>query len=378
MSDTRFGHLIELSPRHQEMLMPASTDVVIHGDGSSRRARSGKILLGDIRYDPTDPVCLYLADLTSEESQRTMYRCLRQFARWFCDHDEALPEYVHWREVRHADVLEYQLYLQYKPVPTETPGATPTTKALSLATQNLYVIAVRNVLKKACRISSVVPHKRIDAQVYQEICEIKLRAGKRLAKTRALTDTEFDVFWDSFTQGGRQQHNKNIRDRALFLVMIGAGLRVNELVTMDWPNNVIDNFGTIRIIGKGNKEREVPLNADVASALRDYIEQLRGDGPGPLWHPISKAGQLDAGRRLTPGGVRKMMRFRGCELTEVITPHYLRKTFGTRLLQHGVDIFTAQELLGHASADTTKIYDTRGKERKVEAVNVLVRKTKTL
>ncbi|QTH72976.1 hypothetical protein [Pseudoalteromonas xiamenensis] len=146
--------------------------------------RSGKILLGDIRYDPTDPVCLYLADLTSEESQRTMYRCLRQFARWFCDHDEALPEYVHWREVRHADVLEYQLYLQYKPVPTETPGATPTTKALSLATQNLYVIAVRNVLKKACRISSVVPHKRIDAQVYQEICEIKLRAGKRLAKTR--------------------------------------------------------------------------------------------------------------------------------------------------------------------------------------------------
>lgn len=339
--------------------------------GKSSFSRSGLVKLGDMLYDPQDPVALYLASLSSEESQRTMYRCIRQFAIWFCGDEQARPEDVFWSRVTYDDIQSYQINLQFRKIKGNQ-GYKNRQGHLSLNTQNLYMIAVRNVLKKACRIRSVAKHKRVSAKTYQEISEIKLRNGSRLAKTRALTDSEVRIYHDSFSK--KPSKNINIRDKALFSIMMHTGLRVNELVTLTWPSSLVDENSCLQVVGKGNKERKIPLNSIAKEALFDYVRLVRGEHQGPIWHPINRAGRVNCHRALTANAIRKMLRIRGLVLSEQITPHYLRKTFGTSLLLQGVDIFTAQDLLGHASADTTKVYDTRGEERKFKAVQSLVNK----
>jgi integrase/recombinase XerC len=141
------------------------------------------------------------------------------------------------------------------------------------------------------------------------------------------------------------------RDRALFTLLYGCGLRINEALSLnvgDMPHN-----GVIRVTGKGNKQREVPVIDIVEQTIKAYLEQC------PFEMPASDAlFKGERGKRLNQGIAQKAMRDLRTTLglPETATPHALRHSFATHLLQNGANLREIQELLGHASLSTTQRY----------------------
>jgi integrase/recombinase XerC len=141
----------------------------------------------------------------------------------------------------------------------------------------------------------------------------------------------------------------SVRDRAILEMLYATGLRVSELSGLDL-DDVDRGEGTVRVLGKGRKERVVPFGAKAASALDAYLE-ARGSARGPLF-----TGRQ--GRRL---GVRSLFdvvrrRARAAGLTRRVSPHTLRHSFATHLLDAGADLRAIQELLGHSRLSTTQRY----------------------
>jgi len=143
------------------------------------------------------------------------------------------------------------------------------------------------------------------------------------------------------------------RDRAGLELMYGAGLRISELVGLDVDDvDLVDNLVVVR--GKGDRERIVPFGEPAAAAIGSWLTQGR-----PTMQPVSPALLVNRrGARLTRQGFWKIVR-RHAEtvaLERVVTPHTLRHSFATHLLDGGADVRAVQELLGHASVTTTQIY----------------------
>ncbi len=146
-----------------------------------------------------------------------------------------------------------------------------------------------------------------------------------------------------------------VRDRALLEVAYGAGLRAEELV--DLPVVAIDfDAEQLRVEGKGSKTRFVPLGEHAAAALTRYLERARPvlhrqDGEQALF--LSKTG-----RPLSTSDVRRRLRVwtRQAEIQGGVSPHALRHSFATHLLDGGADLRSIQQLLGHSSISTTQIY----------------------
>jgi len=146
-----------------------------------------------------------------------------------------------------------------------------------------------------------------------------------------------------------------LRDRALFEVAYGSGLRAEELVTLD-ATSVDFDAEELRVEGKGSKTRIVPAGEPAMRAVARYLERARpalqgGDGEPALF--LSKSG-----RRLSTSDVRRRLRVwtRYAEVQGGVSPHTLRHSFATHLLEGGADLRSIQELLGHASISTTQIY----------------------
>lgn len=145
------------------------------------------------------------------------------------------------------------------------------------------------------------------------------------------------------------------RDRALLELAYGAGLRVSEWITIGVKDALLDE-GVVRVFGKGSKERMVPIGRSAIGAVALYLRELRprleqGDGQGTLF--------LNArGRQLTRMGAWKILQkhVRAAGLTKRVTPHTLRHTFATHLLENGADLRAVQEMLGHVDIATTQIY----------------------
>ncbi len=143
-----------------------------------------------------------------------------------------------------------------------------------------------------------------------------------------------------------------LRDKALFTLLYGCGLRIDEALSL----NIVDlpRDGFLRVMGKGRKERQVPVLPMVISALDVYREACPypEEGMRPLFVGTKN------GKRLNQGVAQKAMRdLRGMlQLPETATPHALRHSFATHLLQNGANLREIQELLGHASLSTTQRY----------------------
>jgi len=330
-------------------------------------SRSGLIKLADMAYDPSSPVAQYLLGLNSEESQRTNYRRLRQFAVWLFNDLRAIPEQITWSAIHLTHLQDFRLYLKHKPDP-RNPNVF---KALAPTTINSYLIAIKGVMKKGARLSTIAPEHKVSIEIWNDIQEFSLKTPKALPKARSLTESEVDVFMASFKVHGKNEcrKRKNLRDRALFYVMAGAGLRVSETASLVYPQNVMLTSHALQLFGKGAKERRIPLGEEVEVALVEYLDGVRGYDPGPLFPPINRHGQLNMKNAITAGGIRDMLKARGLTLESRITPHYLRKHFGTTMLSNSTDVLTVKDLLGHESVNTTHIYDTRDEKPKVQAVN---------
>src|ERR671932_848925 len=146
-----------------------------------------------------------------------------------------------------------------------------------------------------------------------------------------------------------------LRDRALFEIAYASGLRAEELITLDLTSVDFD-AEELRVEGKGRKTRIVPAGEHAMRAVARYLERARpalhaGDGEPALF--LSKSG-----RRLSTSDVRRRLRAwtRRAEVQGGVSPHTLRHSFATHLLEGGADLRAIQELLGHASISTTQIY----------------------
>ncbi len=165
---------------------------------------------------------------------------------------------------------------------------------------------------------------------------------------------------------------RSLRDRAILELLYATGLRISELVTLSISDLDAD-AGTLRAFGKGSKERIVPVGRHALAAL------VRWYGPGgrstmapSQWQHRGDAEAIflsSRGRRLNRQGVWLVVRHAAerVGLEDRVTPHVLRHSFATHLLDHGADVRVVQELLGHASITTTQIYTKVSQEHLLRA-----------
>jgi integrase/recombinase XerD len=145
------------------------------------------------------------------------------------------------------------------------------------------------------------------------------------------------------------------RDRALLELAYGAGLRVSEWITVGTRDTLLDE-GLVRVFGKGAKERLVPIGRAAITAVAIYLREQRprlerGSGRGALFlnargEPLSRMGAWKILRRYVERA----------GITKAVSPHTLRHSFATHLLEGGADLRAVQEMLGHADISTTQIY----------------------
>jgi site-specific recombinase XerD len=146
-----------------------------------------------------------------------------------------------------------------------------------------------------------------------------------------------------------------LRDRALFELAYSCGLRSEEIVNIDVDAVDFDSE-ELRVLGKGSKTRVVPIGEPAQAALQRYLEGGR---------PVLAGGEPEralflskSGRRLSPSDIRRRLEtwLRHAGLANGVSPHALRHSFATHLLEGGADLRAIQELLGHASVSTTQVY----------------------
>ncbi len=138
------------------------------------------------------------------------------------------------------------------------------------------------------------------------------------------------------------------RDKAIFMVMYASGLRVSELCGLN-TGDISDD--QIRVRGKGNKERVIPIAASAVAAVDYYLTQFRTEGDGPLF-------LSSQGRRMDRVALWERVKFYGKKagISKDISPHTLRHSFATHLLENGADLRVIQEMLGHSNIATTDRY----------------------
>ncbi len=193
-----------------------------------------------------------------------------------------------------------------------------------------------------------------DAVVFANVTEnlILPKVKKKLPKV--LSVQEVDMLLDYLEQGA---DIVSIRNRAMIELLYATGMRVTELINLN-VDQVHLTMGFIRCIGKGNKERMIPIGQLANERLSDYLQKSR---PELLKKSPKNSDALflnQRGNRLTRQGIWKLLNefVQAAGITKMISPHTLRHSFATHLLENGADLRSVQELLGHADLSTTQIY----------------------
>jgi tyrosine recombinase XerC len=149
---------------------------------------------------------------------------------------------------------------------------------------------------------------------------------------------------------------RGLRDKAILEMLYSTGMRVGELVSLG-VDDIDFISGCIKVLGKGKKERLVPIGDMALSAIRDYLDKRQEKG---------KILFLNKNRtKLTDRSIRRMINkyIKKVSLKDHVSPHTLRHSFATHLLNRGADLRSVQELLGHANLSTTQIYTHLTTER---------------
>lgn len=289
-----------------------------------------------------NPAVVYLASLT-ETGRRGVASRLRKVAAIIgADDWREVP----WGELRYPHVAAIRTKLQES---GEAPAST-----------NLALCALRRIAQEAFNL------ELMDSNELTRIKSVKSVTGERLLRGRALGPGELGALMDACA---RDEGPAGIRDGALIALLYAAGLRRAEVVALDVAD-FDQETGELRILGKGNKQRNLWVDNGAFDALADWLE-LRGDAPGAMFVPIGKSGRIGAGP-ITSQAVYKMLRKRAKQAgVKEFSPHDLRRSFISDQLDAGTDIVTVQAMAGHASPDTTAKYDRRGDRAKQRAAKAL-------
>jgi integrase/recombinase XerD len=272
---------------------------------------------------------LWLEDGLAKNTLEAYRRDLSQFATWL--------EAQHGKKLMEGNVADIQAYLghQFR----KKTRASSAARLLS-SLKRFYRYCLRQGRIKAD------PTLRIDSP--------KLPRG--LPKSL----TEEDV--ENLLAAPRAEKALGLRDRAMLETLYASGLRVSELVALKL-RQVSQDMGVVRVVGKGSKERLVPLGEEAIAWIRQYLKESRPELLGGratddlfvtargsamtrqmFWHLL--------GRYAAQAGLKKS-----------ISPHTLRHAFATHLLNHGADLRVVQLLLGHSDISTTQIYTHVARER---------------
>ena len=176
------------------------------------------------------------------------------------------------------------------------------------------------------------------------------RIGRSLPDTLSVEEVE-----SLLASAASEQTPDSMRDRAMFELLYASGLRVTELVSLDLDDLDMEQ-DSVRCLGKGSKERVIPVHANAIAVLRRYMEEARPDFVKK--ESIRSLFLNRRGQRLSRQGFWLILKAHAkrAGITKKITPHTLRHSFATHLLQGGAPLRHVQELLGHSSITTTQVY----------------------
>ena len=231
------------------------------------------------------------------------------------------------RELGHRDLRRYAASLSQS-------GAAKSTVARKLAATRAFFDALLRAGEVAANPADLVAAPKADSKLPRVLTVDEVEA--LLGRIPARTPLE-------------------LRDRAMLELTYSCGLRAQEVVDLDLASPDFESE-RLRVEGKGAKTRFVPIGEPAQRALRTYLERGRGALTDLNSEPalfVSKSG-----RRLHPSDLRRRLerRMREAAIAGGISPHALRHSFATHLLQGGADLRSIQELLGHASVSTTQVY----------------------
>lgn len=304
------------------------------------------------RASAGDPVTLYIESLPSQLSRRTMTQCLARIADILADRAPAEDQCENERRAR-----DFR-WADLTPAHVEVIKARISEK-VSKATANKMLSALRGVLQKARTL------RMISAEDYDDIKTIKGFKVKTELRGRALHEDELISLAlacraDSTAAG--------FRDAALMAVGYGAGLRRFEIAALDvgdWDQAE----QSLRIAhGKGDKPRIVYLSDSGARCVARWLELRPGPADdSPLFCPVNKGGKV-VDRRLTDQAIYNMLEKRRIEAgIKAFSPHDMRRSFISDLLDTGADVSAVAGLAGHSNLNTTMKYDRRGERAKKAA-----------
>jgi integrase/recombinase XerD len=271
----------------------------------------------------------------AEHTQKTYAALLKKFIDW-----AAKQNLTDWKSVELKHLMAFLQYERERPLADE-PKESP--KRLSSESVYLEIAALRAFYRFAEN------EKLLPVNVAENLS--LPRRWKRLPK--ALTNDEITKLLAP--DSAEQPTPGSLCDQAILELAYASGLRLAELRNLRLEQLHLE-AGFINVIGKGNKERVVPVGKIAVAALNRYIES----GRPKLVTPRSPA-NVFLTKRGTPFAAVTLwlhikQRVRRAGVSRNITPHMLRHSFATHLLEHGADLRVIQELLGHANISTTEIY----------------------
>ncbi len=234
-------------------------------------------------------------------------------------------------------VREYRLWLNRQSI---APRGLRSKETLKRKTQNYYLIALRAFLKYLMKrdITSLAPDKIELAKTPERSLDLITKNElERLMKAPDGTD------------------EKSLRDRAILELLFSTGLRVSELCGL--PRDIDLSADEFSVRGKGEKVRVVFLSPKAKDAIRDYLK-VRKDMDDSLFVQNAKNAKAMKTLQISPRSVERIIKHYGLKagITRKVTPHVIRHSFATDLLQNGADLRSVQMLLGHANIGTTQIY----------------------
>ncbi|MGA4521374.1 tyrosine-type recombinase/integrase [Citrobacter portucalensis] len=227
----------------------------------------------------------------------------------------------------------------------------------AVSSVNMALSALRSVAQTAFNLNCM------DAETLARIRSVKRVSGDIQRKGRALDRQEIRALIQAAKQ--HPQHVRRCRDAAIVLTLCGTGLRVGELVKLelrDYDNGIL----TVRQ-GKGRKHREIHVADAVDKAIRAWVKVSANEAENALFSRIQRNGKTSTQPLTTTGLTGILAELQQTAGIARFTPHDMRRTFITRLLEQGVDINTVRQLAGHSDISTTTRYDCRGESMKISA-----------
>ena len=269
----------------------------------------------------------------SDNTARTYAALLGKFVAW-----AQTQNLADWKQVEPRHLMSFLQHERERNLETE-PKDSP--RRLSGESVYLEIAALRAIYKFA-------ENEKLLPQNAAENLSLP-RRWKRLP--RALTDEEIQ----KILAPEIPETPENLRERAILELAYASGLRLSELRNLRLEQLHLE-AGFVNVIGKGNKERVVPVGRMAVEALKHYIETAR-----PKFVTPQSPANVFLTRRGTPfAAVTLWLRIKGrvrrAGIERNVTPHMLRHSFATHLLEHGADLRVIQELLGHANISTTEVY----------------------